>query len=83
MLDRETTPHYWLTVVAQDHGIVTLSASIEVSLVPLPFHFDFTHPRRDLFTNPKNSRRKKKKKKNLWGLSGRTIGFPTLVRSSN
>ncbi|XP_045031201.1 fat-like cadherin-related tumor suppressor homolog isoform X3 [Daphnia magna] len=30
VLDRETTPHYWLTVVAQDHGIVTLSASIEV-----------------------------------------------------
>lgn len=31
VLDRETTPHYWLTVVAQDHGIVTLSSSIEVS----------------------------------------------------
>ena len=33
MLDRETTPNYWLTVVAQDHGIVTLSASIEVSFL--------------------------------------------------
>lgn len=32
MLDRETQPHYWLTVVAQDHGIVTLSASVEVSI---------------------------------------------------
>ena len=30
VLDRVSQPHYWLTVVAQDHGIVALSASIEV-----------------------------------------------------
>jgi hypothetical protein len=42
VLDRETTPHYWLTVVAQDHGIVTLSASIEVSSSPQVSFLCFT-----------------------------------------
>ena len=30
VLDRETTPHYWLTVYAQDHGAVPLHSTIEV-----------------------------------------------------
>ncbi|XP_036407043.1 protocadherin Fat 1-like isoform X2 [Megalops cyprinoides] len=30
LLDRETTPHYWLAVYATDRGIVPLSSSIEV-----------------------------------------------------
>lgn len=33
VLDRESQPHYWLTVVAQDHGIASLSASIEVMMI--------------------------------------------------
>ena len=42
VLDRESQPRYWLTVVAQDHGIVTLSASIEVSrLIPIRFALEF------------------------------------------
>jgi hypothetical protein len=45
VLDRETTPHYWLTVVAQDHGIVTLSASIEVSSSPKVSFRYILHPR--------------------------------------
>ncbi|KAK2918784.1 protocadherin Fat 1a isoform X2 [Channa argus] len=30
LLDRETTPHYWLTVYAMDRGVVPLSAFVEV-----------------------------------------------------
>uniref|UniRef100_A0A8C5P6Y2 FAT atypical cadherin 1 n=1 Tax=Leptobrachium leishanense TaxID=445787 RepID=A0A8C5P6Y2_9ANUR len=30
VLDRETTPHYWLTVYATDRGVVPLSSVIEV-----------------------------------------------------
>lgn len=30
-LDIETKPHYWLTVFAQDHGVVPLFSSVEVS----------------------------------------------------
>jgi hypothetical protein len=40
VLDCETTPHYWMTVVAQDHGIVTLS--IEVSSSPQVSFLCFT-----------------------------------------
>ncbi|KAI8439844.1 hypothetical protein MSG28_001313 [Choristoneura fumiferana] len=29
-LDRETTPHYWLTVCAQDHGLVPRHTCVEV-----------------------------------------------------
>ncbi|CAH0717523.1 unnamed protein product, partial [Brenthis ino] len=29
-LDRETTPHYWLTVCAQDHGLVPRHSCVEV-----------------------------------------------------
>lgn len=29
-MDRETTPHYWLTVYAIDRGVVPLSAFVEV-----------------------------------------------------
>lgn len=31
MLDYETKTHYWLTVYAQDHGVVPLYSSVEVS----------------------------------------------------
>lgn len=30
VLDRETATHYWLTVYAQDHGLVPLSTRLEV-----------------------------------------------------
>uniref|UniRef100_A0A7N8XKY0 FAT atypical cadherin 1a n=1 Tax=Mastacembelus armatus TaxID=205130 RepID=A0A7N8XKY0_9TELE len=30
LMDRETTPHYWLTVYAMDRGVVPLSAFVEV-----------------------------------------------------
>ncbi|XP_063075464.1 protocadherin Fat 1a isoform X1 [Engraulis encrasicolus] len=30
LLDHETTPHYWLTVYATDHGVVPLSSFVEV-----------------------------------------------------
>ncbi|XP_028656255.1 protocadherin Fat 3a isoform X1 [Erpetoichthys calabaricus] len=30
MLDRETTPSYWLTVYATDHGVIPLYATIEI-----------------------------------------------------
>ena len=30
VLDRETTTHYWLTVYAQDHGLVPLYTRLEV-----------------------------------------------------
>jgi hypothetical protein len=40
VLDCETTPHCWMTVVAQDHGIVTLS--IEVSSSPQVSFLCFT-----------------------------------------
>jgi hypothetical protein len=59
VLDRETTPHYWLTVVAQDHGIVTLSASIEVSSSPQVSYMYILHPR-TLF------KERKKLNKTLW-----------------
>ncbi|XP_064074743.1 fat-like cadherin-related tumor suppressor homolog [Vanessa tameamea] len=29
-LDRETTPHYWLTICAQDHGLVPRHACVQV-----------------------------------------------------
>lgn len=32
ILDIETKDHYWLTVFAQDHGIVPLFSSVEVSV---------------------------------------------------
>lgn len=33
ILDIETRDHYWLTVFAQDHGIVPLFSSVEVSVL--------------------------------------------------
>ena len=38
VLDRESQANYWLTVVAQDHGIVSLSTSIDVRFC---LHFRF------------------------------------------
>ena len=45
VLDRETATHYWLTVYAQDHGLVPLNSRIEVYIevrdvndhIPLPY----------------------------------------------
>jgi hypothetical protein len=35
VLDIETKSHYWLTVFAQDHGVVPLYSSVEV--IPVSF----------------------------------------------
>lgn len=32
-LDVESKPHYWLTIFAQDHGVVPLFSSVEVSSI--------------------------------------------------
>lgn len=37
VLDIETKSHYWLTVFAQDHGVVPLFSSVEVSFVSKEF----------------------------------------------
>ncbi|WAQ98845.1 FAT1-like protein, partial [Mya arenaria] len=45
VLDRETATHYWLTVYAQDHGLVPLHTRLEVYIevrdvndhIPLPY----------------------------------------------
>lgn len=32
-LDRETVPHYWLTVCAQDHGLVPRHSCVQVIIL--------------------------------------------------
>lgn len=31
-LDAESKPHYWITVMATDHGVAPLSSRLEVSM---------------------------------------------------
>ena len=35
VFDVETKSHYWLTVYAEDHGVIPLSSRLEVSLLSL------------------------------------------------
>ena len=48
-LDRESTPHYWLTVYAQDHGAIPLHSVVQVFIEVLDINDNAPLPTQPVF----------------------------------
>ena len=56
-LDRESTPHYWLTIYAQDHGAIPLHSVVQVFIEVLDINDNAPLPTQPVFRAevPENS----------------------------